>query len=176
MSDDQGTPPDPDVELDDAERPARWYRVPRRRRRWPWVFMWLAFLVVGAGAGLAVASYQLLDNTLDKASPETKLVKEAQKAVDPDVPGRPVNILLIGSDTRAGAEGAGDPGRSDSLILLRMDGDKGFISMLSFPRDLYVKIPGYGTNKINAAFSAGGPAKTIETIKALTGGKLPIAK
>jgi LCP family protein required for cell wall assembly len=169
VSDDQGTPPDPDVELDDAERPARWYRVPRRRRRWPWVFMWLAFLVVGAGAGLAVASYQLLDNTLGKASPDTKLVIDAQKAVDPDVPGRPVNILLIGSDKRAGAEGAGDPGRSDSLILLRMDGDRGFISMLSFPRDLYVNIPGYGTDKINAAFSAGGPAKTIETIKSLTG-------
>lgn len=164
MSDQPQDPP-----VDDAERPTRWFRVPRRRRRWPWVAMWAAILIVGAGAGLAVASYQLLDNTLEKASPDIELVQEAQKAVDPDVPGEPVNILLIGSDKRAGKEGAGDPGRSDSLILLRMDGDRGFISMLSFPRDLYVNIPGRGMDKINASFSAGGPAKTIETIKSLTG-------
>ena len=170
MSDDE-RPEEADAQVtpDDAERPTRWYRVPRRRRRWPWVFMWVAVLVVGAGAGLAVASYPLLGNTLEKASPDIKLVQDAQKAVDPDVPGEPVNILLIGSDKRAGKEGAGDPGRSDSLILLRMDGDKGFISMLSFPRDLYVDIPGVGMDKINASFSNGGPAKTIETIKKLTG-------
>ncbi len=166
MSDDRG--PD-DVPVDGADRPAHWYRVPRGRRRWPWVFMWVAILIVGAGAGLAVASYQLLGDTLDKASPDIKQVQDAQNAVDPDVPGEPVNILLIGSDKRAGKEGVGDPGRSDSLILLRMDGDQGFISMLSFPRDLYVDIPGRGMDKINAAFSVGGPAKTIETIKRLTG-------
>lgn len=175
MNPDQPSTPDapggagPTPPGDDAEKPTRWYRVPRKRRRWPWLFMWVAVLVVGAGAGLAVASYQILGNTLEKASPDTKLVQDAQKAVDPDVPGEPINILLIGSDKRAGEEGNGDPGRSDSLILLRMDGDKGFISMLSFPRDLYVDIPGHGLDKINAAFSAGGPAKTIETIKGLTG-------
>jgi LCP family protein required for cell wall assembly len=163
--DDPGTPPP----VDDADQSTRWFRVPRRRRRWPWVVMWAAIVVLGAGAGLALASYQLLGNTLQKASPGADLVKEVQKAVDPDVPGKPVNILLMGSDKRAGEEGNGDPGRADSLILLRMDGDKGFISMLSFPRDLYVDIPGYGKDKINASFSAGGPAKTIETIKQLTG-------
>jgi LCP family protein required for cell wall assembly len=158
---------EPEVQVDDVERPARWYRVPRRRRRWPWVFLWMAVIVVGAGAGLAVASYQILGNTLDKASPDSPIVKDAQKAVDADVPGEPVNILLIGSDKRAGDKG--DPGRSDSLILMRMDGDQGFISMLSFPRDLYVDIPGVGMDKINASFANGGPAKTIETIKQLTG-------
>ena len=40
--------------------------------------------------------------------------------------------------------------------------------MLSFPRDLYVPIPGVGTDKINAAYSY-GPAKTIQTVSALTG-------
>lgn len=169
MSDPAGRAPGPDVPMDDADRPARWFRVPRRRRRWPWVVLWTAILVAGTGAGLAVASYQLLGDTLDRASPDTKLVVDAQAAVDPDIPGEPVNILLIGSDKRAGEEGAGDPGRADSLILLRMDGDRGFISMLSFPRDLYVDIPGEGRNKVNSAFSSGGPAKTIETVKRLTG-------
>ncbi|MDP4620974.1 MAG: LCP family protein [Thermoleophilia bacterium] len=156
-----------EVAPDEAERPTRWFRVPRRRRRWPWIFMWAFVLIAGAGAGLAVARYQILGNTLEKASPDSATVKDAQKAVDADVPGEPVNILVIGSDKRAGDKG--DPGRSDSLILMRMDGDQGFISMLSFPRDLYVNIPGVGMDKINASFANGGPAKTIETIKALTG-------
>ncbi len=146
-----------------------WYRVPRRRRRWPWFAMWVALLIVGVGGGLAVASIQLLDNTLTEASPNTPDVLQAEKAVDAQLPGAPINILLLGSDKRAGQRGSGDPGRADSIILIRMDNDQGFISMLSFPRDLYVNIPGYGMNKINASFAFGGPAKAIETVKALTG-------
>lgn len=163
-------PPSPSDGLGiDSDESAHWFRVPRRRRRWPWVVLWATLLVVGIGVGLAVASISLLDHTLQKASPDIPFVRAAQKAVDPELPGQPINILLIGSDKRAGAEGNGDPGRADSLILIRMDGDQGFISMLSFPRDLYVEIPGHGRNKINSAFSIGGPAKTIETIKKLTG-------
>lgn len=146
-----------------------WYRVPRRRRRWPWFAMWVALLIVGVGGGLAVASIQLLDNTLTEASPNTPDVLQAEKAVDAQLPGAPINILLLGSDKRAGQRGSGDPGRADSIILIRMDNDQGFISMLSFPRDLYVNIPGHGMNKINASFALGGPAKAIETVKALTG-------
>ncbi len=89
----------------------------------------------------------------------------ARKATRPVLPGEPTNVLLIGSDTRPSE---GDPGRSDSLILVRMDPQRDFISMLSFPRDLYVPIPGYGTDKINAAYSHGA-ATTIETVKQLTG-------
>ncbi len=81
---------------------AAWYRVPRRRRRWSWVVMWVALLVVGVGGGLAVASIQLLNNTLIKASPDTPAVDRASKATDPVLPDAPINILLLGSDTRAG--------------------------------------------------------------------------
>jgi len=148
---------------------ARWYRTPSRRKRWPWVVMWVALLVVGVGGGFAVASIQLLNNTLVKASPDTADVQAASKATDPVLPDAPINILLLGSDKRAGKEGSGDPGRSDSIILIRMDNEQGFMSMLSFPRDLYVNIPGHGVDKINSAFALGGPAKSIETVKALTG-------
>ena len=148
---------------------ARWFRTPGRRKRWPWVVMWIALLAVGVGGGFAVASVQLLGNTLEKASPDTPLVEAAVKATDPVLPDAPINILLLGSDKRAGKAGSGDPGRSDSIILIRMDNEQGFISMLSFPRDLYVNIPGHGSGKINSAFALGGPAKAIETVKALTG-------
>src|SRR5262249_33127789 len=45
---------------------------------------------------------------------------------------------------------------------------------LSIPRDLRVEIPGYGTDKINAAYAAGGPPLTIRTVRQLLGPNVPI--
>lgn len=62
-----------------------------------------------------------------------------------------VNILLIGADYQSG-----DVARSDSMILCTFNKTKNTITMTSFMRDLYVQIPGYYKNKINAAYSIGG--------------------
>ena len=67
----------------------------------------------------------------------------AQQALDPEVPDQPINILLIGSDKRTGREAA-QTGLSDSIILVKLDFKRDFISMLSFQRDLWVHIPGHG--------------------------------
>ena len=82
----------------------------------------------------------------------------------------PVNILVLGSDRRKHL--VGDTGRSDTIMLLRIDPQTKSISMLSIPRDLRVQIPGFGTDRINAAYSYGGPALSVATFKALTG--LPV--
>lgn len=63
-----------------------------------------------------------------------------------------VNILLIGQDAR---EGWGRS-RSDSMILVTFNKEKKTITLTSFLRDLYVKIPGYSDNKLNSAYPAGG--------------------
>lgn len=63
-----------------------------------------------------------------------------------------VNILLVGQDTRV----AGQRARSDSMIILSIDNNNKRLSMISLMRDLYVKIPGYSDNKINAAYAFGG--------------------
>jgi len=85
----------------------------------------------------------------------------------------PVNILMLGSDSRISA---GDPSqwaygaqRTDAIMLLHIPGDRQGAYVLSIPRDSWVPIPGYGEAKINAAFSWGGPALMIETVEALTG-------
>ncbi len=173
------TPPPPTADPPEPPPPPRpphsaaaYYRMPRRRRRWPAVALWTVWLGLGAAIGVAVSSYLLLDRTLREANPDTPIGKAAAAATDAVLPGEPVTLLLIGSDKRPGRQGRGDTGRSDSLILVRMDSRRGFISMLSFPRDLYVPIPGHGTDKINAAYSDGGPAKTIQTIRALTGQRI----
>lgn len=63
-----------------------------------------------------------------------------------------INILLIGQDRR---EGQGRQ-RSDAMILCTINTGTDTLTMTSFLRDVYVKIPGYGNNKINASYQIGG--------------------
>lgn len=73
-----------------------------------------------------------------------------------------VNILLIGQDRREGESRQ----RSDSMILATLNKKNSSISLTSFMRDLYVQIPGYSDNRINAAYAFGGMElldSTIET-------------
>ena len=63
-----------------------------------------------------------------------------------------VNILLIGRDAREGDEVS----RSDSMILLSFNKETRKAVMTSFLRDLYVRIPGHGSNRLNAAYAYGG--------------------
>lgn len=69
-----------------------------------------------------------------------------------------INILLIGRD-------AGESfSRSDSLILCSFQPEKGSLTLTSLLRDLYVKIPGYRDNRINAAYAAGGMPLLKQTL------------
>jgi LCP family protein required for cell wall assembly len=108
-------------------------------------------------------------------------VSDANKRLDPNVRlaltkqgglllSHSTTVLLLGTDN-------GEPGRagddhSDSIMLMRTDPAHHRIYYLSIPRDLVVPIPGYPTQKINAAMQIGGPALAIRTIHEFTG--LPI--
>jgi LCP family protein required for cell wall assembly len=92
---------------------------------------------------------------------------KAQGELKAPLPGQPTNILMLGSDHRSGD--AETDRRSDTLLLVRLDPKRKTISMLSFPRDTYVSIPGHGQAKINDAYALGGPALSVKTIKELTG-------
>lgn len=70
-----------------------------------------------------------------------------------------VNILLIGQDTRGKSRA-----RSDSMILCTFNREKNTITLTSFMRDLYVKIPGYKSNRINAAYYYGGMQLLNDTL------------
>jgi polyisoprenyl-teichoic acid--peptidoglycan teichoic acid transferase len=83
--------------------------------------------------------------------------------------GGPQTILVLGSDKRPDIE---DAGRSDTTMLLRIDPDQDAIALLSLPRDLRVNIPGYGVGKLNDAYTVGGPKKTLEVVKQITGLKI----
>lgn len=71
-----------------------------------------------------------------------------------------INILLIGQDHREGEDGA----RSDTMILCTFHKETKVLTMTSFLRDLYVEIPGYHANRINAAYSQGGMTLLRDTL------------
>lgn len=73
-----------------------------------------------------------------------------------------VNVLLVGQDTRNPEQRA----RSDSMIVLSINKNTNQLTMVSLMRDLYVKIPGYSDNKLNAAYAFGGFELLDETIAA----------
>lgn len=130
------------------------------------------FIVGGIGVGLAVivlagSLWYVAKKTIDDipTAPLDTGVLATAGANDPQ------NILLIGSDDRG--PGANDPEaagkRSDTLLVIRLDPMQAKTKVLSLPRDTLVDIPGRGSEKLNHAFSHGGPQLAIETIKGLTG-------
>jgi LCP family protein required for cell wall assembly len=85
---------------------------------------------------------------------------------NPVAPGGPlpdgvVNIMVLGSDARPGGGY-----RTDVMMLLSINRETGTVSVVSFPRDLYVDIPGWMTNRLNVAMQAGGFSTMADTFQA----------
>jgi LCP family protein required for cell wall assembly len=91
----------------------------------------------------------------------TPAIKHARVTI-PD-PGSPQTILILGSDHRAHQPQSA--ANSDTIILVRLDPNSSTINVISVPRDLRVQIPGGGTQKINAAYSLGGPNLVVKTLQ-----------
>jgi LCP family protein required for cell wall assembly len=145
----------------------RWWR-----RRWT-VRRVLRYLVV------AIVAWLLLSLVLFLVSAEIQsgsIPNSVQAALAPggNMLTSTDTVLVIGTDQRP--KGSKEPGafaggiRSDTMMLWRIGG--GTSRRLSIPRDTNVPIPGYGTTKINAAYSYGGPALAIKTVENLTGVKI----
>ena len=132
----------------------------------------IAGAVAAAGtAGTLVAARDAIDTVArtpgvaEVLSPETAEVE---------------NFLLVGSDSRAGADpdspDAGGIGteadvsgsRSDTIMVMRRDKATGVASLLSIPRDLWVDIPGRGHSRINSAYND-GPAVLVQTVQQALG-------
>ncbi len=80
---------------------------------------------------------------------------------------RPVNILVMGLDEArdvAGAEPDDLVGRTDTMLLVRVNPEEKTVNVLSIPRDTRVEIPGYGTEKINQANFEGGAELAAQTV------------
>ncbi len=130
-------------------------------------------MIFATAAATSVAAFREVDKVVD-ALRENESIGGLDTDLAETNPGKPQTIMLLGSDRRpdnATDGGAGTGARSDTIILVRLDPDRG-TALMSLPRDLKVEIPGHGTDKINAAYELGGPKLTLQTVKRLTG--LPV--
>jgi len=126
----------------------------------------LALVVFSAVTAGALTGF-LLRTAAQVGKNDPQEVQAAKPQLAAAKPGKPLTILILGSDRRVGQPSLG--ARSDTLLLVRLAPKSGSISMLSVPRDLLVDIPGYGQNKINAAYSLGGAKLSLEVTKRLLG-------
>lgn len=152
---------------DSGPQPPRPPRRPRSARRRPWakivalvVALWLAFMVV---------------TPLHAWSQVTKVDTAPEGDRPPQSKG--YNYLLVGSDSREGltpeqrrqlGTGSSAGKRTDSIILVHVPAGSGKSVLISLPRDSYVPIPGHDSNKINAAYSFGGPKLLVNTVEQVT--------
>ncbi len=156
-----------------------------------WKLICLSLGLILLGMLVLTAGFRYLTEQLGsvpgQASPALRqedqaLVEEVKRFLDPsdvdwhqlssDLGSRKenvLNILLIGQDRREGEETA----RADSIILCTLRKSDRKLTMTSFLRDLYVPIPGHGSNRLNAAYAFGGSRLLKKTLTENFG--IPIA-
>ena len=157
----------------------------------------LAYLAAAIVGFAGVGTYEYVQTAFDRVHKvDVTALLGDQRPAAPVAPidaskGLPLNILLMGSDSRAGANasigGTNEGMRSDTTIILHVAADRSRIEFVSIPRDSWVKIPdctlfdgstvkGW-TTKFNVAFANGGkngnPAEAAacvqKTVETLTG-------
>jgi LCP family protein required for cell wall assembly len=129
----------------------------------------IAALLAGIVAvSRAIPAYLLVtgDSTagaVDHPPPAQRVVPPIPLEPQPDL-AEPLNILLLGADSRE----KGDPGRADTMMLVRLDPATKHVRLLSLPRDTRVTIPGHGVGKLNQAssgyYAGGGTSLLVDTI------------
>jgi LCP family protein required for cell wall assembly len=151
----------------------------RRRRLIQRVVIVLSVLVVLAASGLVFA-YKHLEGNINAVSIGDALGKDRPDTPKVSGPKRPLNVLVLGSDSRKGTNIGGEtPGLSDTTMLLHLSADRSRAYGVSIPRDLMVQRPecqsknGKSTlpaalSQFNAAYAVGGPACTIKTVEKIT--------
>ena len=140
-------------------------KVPRAKPLWARFLAASLVIVVSMAAATSISLLVYLTDIAEGLSDNDALASLRDQLTEVDG-GAPQTILILGSDKRLNTKG--DPGRSDTTILLRVDPDQEAIALLSIPRDLRVSIPKLGVAKFNEAYTVGGPELTLEVVERLT--------
>jgi len=135
-------------------------------------------LAVVAGVGLAVLTSDLLGGVGRLPSVFAPLDNDARPAKPGGAPGQGQTFLLVGIDSQAPGPTTGSdatnsdfvPGaqRTDVMLMVHVNATRSAATVVGIPRDSWVPIPGRGINKLNAAYSFGGPPLLVATMEQLT--------
>jgi LCP family protein required for cell wall assembly len=144
--------------------------VPKRGRRFRWWFVPVGLLVALIIAGVVVTvlawpGYQKFDRAVDNSN--KRLDKKTRAELTPDdgwIWRNGTTLLLLGVDSKAG-----EPARSDTIMLMRFNPRTHTINQLSIPRDTRVQMPNGSYDKINTAMFWGGPSLAVQAVKRFLG-------
>ncbi|MGX7680070.1 LCP family protein [Jatrophihabitans sp. DSM 45814] len=141
-------------------------------------------LVILVGSGWAWAQYRSFSGNIKRIS----IAHDGSNAASKNIDGSDQNILIVGNDDRSTATPAelaqlgttedGGSLNTDTMMLMHVPADGSKATVISFPRDSYVDIPGHGKAKLNSAYTDGlqdsngdkaaGASLLISTIENLT--------
>lgn len=152
----------------------------RRRRRVVRVLVVLAVgILVGVVGAAALTSVMLYRYDHNITRIDGVFATSPGEHRPPEVAPKAHNVLLVGTDSRAGTATTGIGGnpdavspigqRADTIMLVHLPADGSSPLLVSIPRDSWVPIPGHGDDKVNAALAFGGPRLLRQTIEQLTG-------
>lgn len=130
--------------------------------------------LVSVGAGWVIVGHL---NDIPRV-PAFEGLDESERPAKPATAADSVTMLLVGSDSRAvnGSTGtsAGEPTweygaqRTDTIMLAYIPANRDRVFVVSIPRDSWVRVPGHGNAKVNAAFSWGGPPLLVRTLESVS--------
>ena len=127
------------------------------------------FLVVAVGAGVYAFN---LANSFNSKSQKIEQSFPEESARPAETKTGAMNLLLLGSDSRAASLGEAEAGgpsdqRSDTMMWVHIPADRKNIYMMSIMRDTWVQIPGHGEAKMNAAMALGGIPLVVQTLEGM---------
>ncbi|WP_251067906.1 LCP family protein [Apilactobacillus xinyiensis] len=138
----------------------------KRNHKALWIIFFIVLAAIVFGLFKGYGAYQKAEKTFNKAyeAGDTNKLRNVSNVISQN---KPLSILLLGTDT--GALGRHDTGRTDTLILATVNPKKETIHLTSIPRDTKVTVPGDSQpyEKINAAYTIGGPSSAVQTVQNL---------
>ena len=158
-----------DVGADDDD-PIERSRRKRRNRKVLVVALVLFLVPVLAVGGYLVWLNQIVTNNVKQEMllPDAGPPVDAQGNAVAQPTGSGTNYLIIGNDAGPDRVGA----RSDVMVLVHVPADHRNVTLIHFPRDLWVPIPGRGNAKLNAAYAFGGAPLLVKTMQNMLGVKV----
>lgn len=158
-----------ETEPETRPRPGR-----AKRRRRILAIVGLIVLVIGGLVWWGIASTLGSIEKLDRGEVFQEYEGRPDEAAAKPGEKPPLNILLLGSDSRGEGENLLEAtgNRSDTIMVVHVSGDRQRIDIMSIMRDTWVDIPGHGPAKINAAYSYGGAPLLVQTVEGLIGQRI----
>ncbi|MCY9807129.1 LCP family protein [Lentilactobacillus senioris] len=138
----------------------------KKRRMIGWSIFAILLIIIGSGLIWGYGAYKSAKKTFKETYDSTNIQK-SRNVSSVIKSGKPLNILLLGTDT--GALGRHDTGRTDTMILASINPEKETVYLTSIARDTKVVVPGDSMpyEKINAAYTIGGAGTAVKTVQNL---------